>query len=50
MDDTLKVYLQSIEESVAQYKNGQLETKEYLQSLEDIKIWLEEQCDADSHD
>ena len=49
MDDALKEYLQSIEEAVTKYKNNELKTKESLQSIEDIKQWLEERCNEDPH-
>ncbi len=50
MDEVLQEYLKGIKEEVAKYKRDSLETKEYLQSMEDIKKWLKEQCDENSRD
>ncbi len=50
MDEALKKYLQSIEESVKLYEEGKLETKEYLKSMEETKEWLEERCNENSRD
>ena len=43
MDTTLRNYLDTIKKSVALYKEGKLSTKPYLQSMQDISKWLEEQ-------
>ena len=48
MDETLKQYLQRVENETAKYKSGELKTKEYLQSAEDIKEWLKERCNENS--
>ena len=48
MDETLKTYLQSVEEIAKRYEEEKLETKEYLQSMEEMQIWLKERCNEDS--
>ena len=48
MDETLQLYLQSIEEEVLKYQEKSLETKEYLQSMQQIQEWLEGECNADT--
>lgn len=50
MDEALREYLKSVEEEAAKYKSGSLETKEYLQSMQEIEKWLEEQCDENPRD
>lgn len=48
MDEQLKKYLQSVQESASQHKDGKLKVKEYLQSMEELKQWLKEKCDEDT--
>lgn len=48
MEETLKKYLQSVEKEALKYKTGELETKEYIQSMRDLEEWLEERCDENS--
>ena len=48
MDAALQKYLQSVKQEAEKYKNNKLQTKEYLESMNNVKEWLKEQCDADS--
>ncbi len=50
MEDTLKEYLASIKEIAKKYEEEKLQTKEYLQSMNEIESWLKEQCNENSHD
>ena len=45
MDEVLQKYLKSVEEEVLKYKENTLETKEYLQSMQEIEKWLKDRCD-----
>ncbi len=49
MEDTLKEYLKSVNETAKKYKEEELQIKEYLQSMNEIESWLKEQCDENSH-
>ncbi len=48
MDAILEAYLQSVKEEAEKYRNDKLQTKEYIESMNDLKEWLKEQCDADT--
>lgn len=49
MDEKLKEYLKSVEETATKYENGKVETKEFLPSMQEIEKWLQERCDANPH-
>ncbi len=43
MDEALKKYIDSIKEEIKRYKKKKLSTTPYLESIEKINKWLEEQ-------
>ena len=45
MDKVLQKYLKSVKENASTYKNGELKTKEYIRSMQEIDVWLKERCD-----
>ncbi len=42
MNESLRTYMESIRADIDAYKKGTLTTKNYLQSMEDLNKWLEE--------
>ena len=50
LNTELKEYLKGIEVAIKELQEGKLETKEYLQSSQELDSWLKERCDANSSD
>jgi len=48
MENTLQEYIENLKKELESYKNGDLQTQEYIDVIEDLNKWLEERKNEDS--